>query len=41
LALIDEYRLLVGGWRVRFKRDVDARQIIVLRVIPRGPAYER
>lgn len=34
-----EWRLRVGDWRIRFKRDVDAHTIQVLRVLPRGRAY--
>jgi mRNA interferase RelE/StbE len=34
-------RLRVGDWRVRFARDDDARTIVVLRVLPRGRAYDR
>lgn len=37
----DEMRLRVGDWRVRFKRDADKREIVVLRVLPRGRAYKR
>lgn len=36
-----EYRLRVGDWRVRFARDPVARTITVLRVLPRGRAYDR
>ena len=39
LAGIEEWRLRVGDWRVRFERDPDARIIYVLRVLPRGKAY--
>jgi mRNA interferase RelE/StbE len=41
LAGTGELRLRVGDWRVRFRRDIDSRQIVVLRVLPRGRAYER
>ena len=41
LAGSDEHRLRVGDWRVRFRREVGARQIVILRVLPRGRAYER
>lgn len=34
-----EYRLRVGGWRVRFVRDDEHRSIDVLRVLARGKAY--
>ena len=37
----DEERLRVGDWRVRFKRDPKRREIVVLRVLPRGRAYKR
>lgn len=36
-----EYRLRVGDWRVRFERDDRQRMIIVVRVLPRGRAYDR
>lgn len=36
-----EYRLRVGDWRVRFVRHPVARRITVLRVLPRGRAYDR
>jgi mRNA interferase RelE/StbE len=41
LSGADEYRLRVGGWRVRFKRDEAKLEIAVLRVLPRGRAYDR
>lgn len=41
LAGTEEHRLRVGDWRVRFRRDSDSREIVVLRVLPRGRAYER
>lgn len=34
-----EYRLRVGGYRVRFARDAAAGVLTVLRVLPRGEAY--
>ena len=34
-----EYRLRVGGLRVRFARDDAAGVLIVLRLVPRGEAY--
>jgi len=34
-------RLRVGAWRVIFDRDVEAHVIVVLRVLPRGRAYDR
>lgn len=36
-----EWRLRVGDWRVRFALDDQQRVIIVLRVLPRGRAYDR
>jgi mRNA interferase RelE/StbE len=36
---IDEWRLRVGDWRVRFRADFDARTLVILRVLPRGSAY--
>lgn len=39
LAGGDEWRLRVGDWRVRFQIDATAREIQVLRVLPRGRAY--
>jgi mRNA interferase RelE/StbE len=35
----DEWRLRVGGWRVRLGFDDDRQTIVVLRVQPRGRAY--
>ena len=37
----DELRLRVGEWRVRFRRDDAAREIVVSRVLPRGRVYDR
>ena len=37
----DELRLRVGDWRVRFRRDTAQRQLVILRVLPRGRAYDR
>jgi mRNA interferase RelE/StbE len=37
----DHLRLRVGDWRVRFARDDETRTIVVLRVLPRGRAYDR
>lgn len=34
-----EYRLRVGDWRVRFRIDLEARRLRVLRVLPRDKAY--
>jgi mRNA interferase RelE/StbE len=36
-----EYRLRVGDWRVRFERHDRELTIIVVRVLPRGRAYDR
>ncbi|MEX2447895.1 MAG: type II toxin-antitoxin system RelE/ParE family toxin [Solirubrobacterales bacterium] len=36
-----EWRLRVGDWRVRFERDAEKRAILVVRILPRGRAYER
>jgi mRNA interferase RelE/StbE len=36
----DEWRLRVGDWRVRFTRGPDG-QVQVLRILPRGRAYDR
>ena len=35
-----EYRLRVGGWRVRFAWDQEAGVVIVLHVFKRGQGYE-
>ncbi len=37
----DEWRLRVGGWRVRLWLDFEARAVVVVRVLPRGRAYDR
>lgn len=37
----DEHRLRVGDWRVIVRLDREQRTIHVLRVLPRGRAYER
>jgi mRNA interferase RelE/StbE len=37
----DEWRLRVGDWRVRLQLDFDAHVIVVVRVLPRGRAYDR
>ncbi len=34
-----EYRLRVGDWRVRFRRDPARALLIILRVLPRDKAY--
>jgi mRNA-degrading endonuclease RelE of RelBE toxin-antitoxin system len=36
-----EHRLRVGDWRVLFVRDDERRTVRVLRVLPRGRAYDR
>ncbi len=36
-----QWRLRVGEWRVRFSFDEKRRAIVVLRVLPRGRAYDR
>jgi mRNA interferase RelE/StbE len=41
LTGLDEWRIRVGDWRVRFIRDDNARVIYVTRVLPRGRAYDR
>jgi mRNA interferase RelE/StbE len=37
----NEYRLRVGHWRVRFERDGRQLIITIVRVLPRGRAYDR
>jgi mRNA interferase RelE/StbE len=41
LKTIDEWRVRVGDWRVRFTRDDGARTIHVTHVLPRGRTYDR
>jgi mRNA-degrading endonuclease RelE of RelBE toxin-antitoxin system len=36
-----ESRLRVGDWRVIIELDIAARVIIILRILPRGRAYDR
>lgn len=36
-----QWRLRVGDWRVRFSFDEENQVIVVLRVLPRGRAYDR
>ena len=36
-----ESRLRVGDWRVIIELDIDARAIIIERILPRGRAYDR
>ena len=35
----DEWRIRVGDWRIRYKRDTTQKLIVVLRILPRGEAY--
>lgn len=35
----DEWRLRVGDWRVRFRRDPARGLVEIVRVLPRGRAY--
>ena len=37
----DEWRLRVGDWRVRLRLEFDAHTVVVVRILPRGRAYER
>lgn len=37
----DEHRLRIGDWRVRLRRDGVSRELLILRVLPRGRAYDR
>jgi len=37
----DEHRLRVGDWRVRVRLAPDEQTVYVLRVLPRGRAYDR
>lgn len=41
LTSVDDWRMRVGDWRVRFTRDRAARTIHVTHVLPRGRAYDR
>lgn len=41
LAGSTEYRLRVGDWRVRFELDGDRLLITIVRILPRGRAYDR
>jgi mRNA interferase RelE/StbE len=36
-----EYRLRVGDWRVRFERQDQRLVIVIVRILPRGRAYDR
>ena len=37
----DEWRLRIGDWRVRLRLEFDTHTIIVVRILPRGRAYDR
>lgn len=37
----DEWRLRVGDWRVRLRLVFATRTVVVVRVLPRGRAYDR
>jgi mRNA interferase RelE/StbE len=37
----DEWRLRVGDWRVRVRLDFETTTIVVVRILPRGRAYDR
>jgi mRNA interferase RelE/StbE len=37
----DEWRPRVGDWRVRLQLDFDTRTVVVVRILPRGRAYDR
>ena len=37
----DEWRLRVGDWRVRLELDFETRTLVVVRILPRGRAYDR
>ena len=41
LSGASEYRLRVGEWRVRFQHNAPAKEVVVLRILPRGRAYDR
>jgi mRNA interferase RelE/StbE len=41
LAGRSEQRLRVGEWRVLFELDRTGKRIVVLRILPRGRAYDR
>jgi len=41
LSGADEYRLRAGEWRVRFQHDAAKGEILILRILPRGRAYDR
>lgn len=37
----DEWRLRVGDWRIRLQLDFNTRSVIIVRILPRGRAYNR
>lgn len=37
----DQTRLRVGDWRILFERNPEDRVISIVRVLPRGRAYDR
>jgi len=37
----DEWRLRVGDWRVRLRLEFGDNTVVVVRILPRGRAYER
>lgn len=41
VGLPDEWRLRVGEWRVRYRRDDVAHLLTILVVAPRGDVYKR
>lgn len=41
LSGADEYRLRVGEWRIRFQHDAAKGEVLILRILPRGRAYDR
>ncbi len=41
VGLPDEWRLRVGGWRIRYRRDDVDRLLTILVVAPRGDVYKR
>jgi mRNA-degrading endonuclease RelE of RelBE toxin-antitoxin system len=41
LKASDEWRLRVGDWRIRLRLDFDTREVVVVRILPRGRAYDR
>jgi mRNA interferase RelE/StbE len=41
LTGLEEWRIRVGAWRVRFAKDGDTQTIYITRILPRGRAYDR